>query len=244
MKKVLLSVLALAAILPTWADSCFVMGNGDSIRIHPSHLGCPFSVDMSALFDGYVDHWHIEIVYPTGLTPIGVSPSTGMSIPFINHDGVDSVFTAQLSVINNGTAISSTITKLGYWDENNDGVFEPYGTIKWGASPCDSMFVIHMLVDEVFRSGVMYIYGYLSSTCDLRGFSIPNTMFQKTVLFYVGFLRGDVDGNDVISIADVTLLTDYILNQIEFDEFQLTAADVDGDGMVGISDVTELTDML
>ena len=65
---------------------------------------------------------------------------------------------------------------------------------------------------------------------------------------YLPFLEGniipgDVNGDGVVSIADVTDLIDYILTG-ELEVFIFEAADVSGDGDVGIADVTELIDML
>ena len=53
-------------------------------------------------------------------------------------------------------------------------------------------------------------------------------------------LTGDVDGNGSVTIADVTLLIDILLNNINAS----AAADVNGDGFVTIADVTALIDML
>ena len=55
-----------------------------------------------------------------------------------------------------------------------------------------------------------------------------------------GFIRGDVDGDGTVGIADVTALVDYLLSGGEI----TPAADVDSDGAVNIADVTALIDML
>ena len=57
------------------------------------------------------------------------------------------------------------------------------------------------------------------------------------------FIRGDVDGDGNVGIADVTALVDYILNGDEA-EVNLAAADADQNGEIGISDVTALVDFL
>jgi hypothetical protein len=56
-------------------------------------------------------------------------------------------------------------------------------------------------------------------------------------------IPGDVDGDDLVSIADVTAVTDYILGNSD-SSFIVTNADVDGDGNIGIADVTALIDQL
>ena len=54
------------------------------------------------------------------------------------------------------------------------------------------------------------------------------------------FIRGDVDGNGSVNIADVTALIDILLS----DSVGPEAADVDANGSVNIADVTALIDIL
>ena len=53
---------------------------------------------------------------------------------------------------------------------------------------------------------------------------------------------GDLDGDGVIGVSDITLLMDYILDPET--EIYLACADVDNDGKIGVSDITALVDML
>ena len=57
------------------------------------------------------------------------------------------------------------------------------------------------------------------------------------------FIRGDVDGNSAVNIADVTALIDYILNG-DPTGINLDAADGDENGAVNIADVTALIDYI
>ena len=54
------------------------------------------------------------------------------------------------------------------------------------------------------------------------------------------FIRGDVDGDENVSIADVTTLIDFLLAGGDTP----AAADCDLDGGVSIADVTTLIDFL
>jgi len=56
-------------------------------------------------------------------------------------------------------------------------------------------------------------------------------------------IRGDVDGDGSVGIADVTALIDYILTGVD-SGINLAVADVDQDGNVGIADVTALIDYI
>ena len=59
----------------------------------------------------------------------------------------------------------------------------------------------------------------------------------------VEFIRGDVDGNGTVGIADVTALIDYILSN-NSELINVAAADCDQNGIVGIADVTALIDFI
>ena len=56
-------------------------------------------------------------------------------------------------------------------------------------------------------------------------------------------IKGDVDGDGRVTIADVVTLIDLILSQ-DFTDVDLGTTDVDGDGAISIADVTTLIDMI
>ena len=68
-------------------------------------------------------------------------------------------------------------------------------------------------------------------------FAIDNVAIRAS------FLRGDVDGDGTVNIADVTALIDYLLSG-NATGINLSAADADEDGTVGIADVTTIIDYL
>ena len=75
----------------------------------------------------------------------------------------------------------------------------------------------------------------------------PRQFLPKTTFTYGGeepqFIRGDVDMDGNVGIADVTALIDYILTE-NADGINLDAANVDLDEQVGIADVTALIDFI
>lgn len=76
--------------------------------------------------------------------------------------------------------------------------------------------------------------------------TIANYSWCDPVPFTVGdwpFIFGDVNGSGSLTIADATVLIDYLLND-DSTGINLTAADVNRDGTVSISDVTTLIDIL
>lgn len=60
---------------------------------------------------------------------------------------------------------------------------------------------------------------------------------------YVDQIQGDVDGDDEVSIGDVTALIDYILSN-DSTGIDLDNADCDHDGEIGIADVVALIDYI
>lgn len=57
-------------------------------------------------------------------------------------------------------------------------------------------------------------------------------------------LYGDVNGDGVISKADVTLIQEYLVGKKDLDKYQLIAADVDGDGEVSLKDASLIQKLL
>lgn len=56
--------------------------------------------------------------------------------------------------------------------------------------------------------------------------------------------RGDVNGDGMVSVADVTALVNIILGNEDEDETITQKADINGDGTISIADVTALTDII
>lgn len=66
---------------------------------------------------------------------------------------------------------------------------------------------------------------------------------MRYVLSQMGFLLGDADGDKTVSITDVTIMIDYLLNG-DSSSINLMNADLNGNGIVTIDDLTLLIDKL
>ena len=66
---------------------------------------------------------------------------------------------------------------------------------------------------------------------------------SQVYLYVPASLRGDVDGNGVVNISDVTALINYLLTDDDTN-VNLAAADVDNSNSVNISDVTTIINYL
>ena len=101
---------------------------------------------------------------------------------------------------------------------------------RWGEYVWPNYYVADNYTDEVFWLK-QWLHDRIAWLDRQLGFD-PNAS-----------LRGDVDADGNVSIADVTALVDYLLSRNE-GGIDTRAADCDQDGIVNISDVTSLIDYL
>lgn len=244
MKKIM--ILAAMLLTAVSMNSANMLTMGDSIRIKPSKLDGYSQHQVVMHNDGYLDTWTMAVSYPEGLTVklvSGVTPLDGLTIPYIDKNGQGQLLTCPLTVSAAYANLSSSITTYGYWDYNYDGDFESYGTVKW-VPGSHAMFEYNFYVSPSFRGGYIIFDGTMSGGYDQRGAVLQGVKFFSRTWVWVGYKRGDITGNEKISIDDVSELIDYLLTGEGLDEFQLAAADVNGNGEVTIADVSTLIDML
>ena len=249
MKKLLFSLLALAAMLPASADRYLTFGVNDTLRVYPSRLDSTQSVMVRAHFDGRLDQWFMTLNLPQGISLASYAKGDDLlNIPYENEVGEDCYCNAALYMNQsaNGATVTlmSNITERGYWMFL--GVYSFYGTVKWEPGDYDRMCELVFKFDGTLQDGATIVINeFLSSTFDGRGFTIGNTNVDKTIHLIVAYKPGDVDGDGKLSIADVTGLTDLLIyGDTSSSEDVMQAADVNGDAVIGIADVTALIDLL
>lgn len=249
MKRFLLiSIIALTSLLAS-ADNYFTVGVNDSLRINPCYLGSNVTIPVRAHLDGRIDYWYVRLLYhePYGLDISTSSRGPGMDVPYKDSFGQDTVCHAPLTYLRTDTTVNvfiSQIQEIGYWDGNGDGIYEPYGTVKWEAGDYDCMFNVCFDLDPYFRLDTLSFDIHITSTGDLRGGIIPSYRSITRVIAYVGLMLGDVDKNESLDMGDLSALTNYLLTEEGFDEFQLAAADLNGDGLVDMNDLSILINWL
>lgn len=242
-------MICLLAFCCMQAENYFTMGIHDTVTIYPDEVINFDSLAVHANFDGRLDEWHLSITYPSGMNAIRVNRRVGMYLPYMDISQNASVLEAPLTTDYNYTTISSIIQDYGYYDYN--GVWTPYGTVKWEGGYYGRMFDIGFSLASNFAGGTITITGTVDSSIDLRGGTIytvdnTNTSFIRYVTVIVGYYRGDVDGNGVLNMDDVTLLIAYLTDDVNnpLDAYQLAAADVNLNGSISITDVTALVAIL
>ena len=92
--------------------------------------------------------------------------------------------------------------------------------------------------------------GYTASAGTLAGndtdgytLTMPDENVTITPEWTAIYHAGDVNGDGTISVADVALLVNYLLDK-ENDSFIIKNADVDGDGSITATDITVLVNMI
>jgi hypothetical protein len=245
--KQLMVIAALAAASMSVNGANFITMGGDSIRINPNKLDGYTKQTVTMVTDGYCDTWNVVFGYPDGMSVklvAGITALEGMTVGYTDHSGMYDTYEATLNVsAAYGSVGSTTASVYGFWDYNEDGAYEPYGTIKW-APGTHEMFALNFFISPSFRRGYITMDATFNSSPDSRGAILSNVRSFKKCFMWVGHMRGDVTGDERINIADVVMLVDYILEREELDEFQSAAADANCDGMAGIADVTTIIDMI
>lgn len=218
---------------------------GDEVRIHPRYLDGYFKTNAVMHIEGMCDDWQMAVTYPQSLSVklvSGITPLSGMTLTYSDNNGKLIRYDAPLTVSAAYANISSHISVTG-WDFDEFGNYMPYGSVKW--MPGDyEMFELNLYVDPRYRDGNITFDGVLSSGYDTRGAVLQGVRFVRSTRFWVGYLPGDVTGNDKLSIDDVTALIDYLLTGDGLDEFGEVAADANEDGATTILDVTTIINRL
>lgn len=239
MKKLLFALTMLSATCSAVAGSYFTTGVNDTLLVSPASIGNLCHVPIRAHFEHRFDFWSFQINQPSGMTFFQILDGPGLTVAYTQSNGNDTIYNAIITSSSNNTVFSSSIPVFGYWDYNNDGIYEPYGTVKWGPADYDVMFTIDYYVNSDCTGDTLRLTGEMTSTIDWRGGN-GNEMFQKAVLIVFGYSPGDVDGDGNIDVADITLLIAYILGDATLDQYQIDAADVNHDGDIDAADVTYL----
>lgn len=263
MKKILTLLLVLVAATGT-ANAEFYLSftDNDTLRLSPNYLGWYFNMPVVAEFDnGVCDHWRMDIIYTNKLSwnsfhheHSANGPEYGMNIPYIKSDGSDAIYEAPLTTVQGETGydtnrnmliIESSTNEYGFWDPNHNGNYVSYGLVKWGPGHNDRMLDIHFRLENDCTGDSIVINGTMSCTFDWRyPTSLINYYFHKVIHLIVAYILGDVNGDEVVNLNDVTALIDYLNGTIDLNQYQLDAADVNHNGNVTIADVTVLIDLL
>jgi hypothetical protein len=247
MKKLqILAAMMLLVSINISAANQFSMSPNDTVRIHPNRLDGYSQQVISMETDGYCDTWNISMSYPDGMMVklvSGITPMTGMCVDYLTAQGEWQTYEPQLQVSAAYANISATTSALFGFYDYGAGVLIPYGSVKWEPGT-RQMFSLNLYIEPTFREGWLIMDAVFNSSADSRGPILSNVRAYKRTYVFIGYERGDVNGDGRINITDVTVLNNALAEQTtngtSLDEFQQRAADMNGDGIVNITDVTML----
>lgn len=264
MKKILLTMIAIMAILPASADNYFslrtdsVWAVNDTLWLYPNFDGNKYKMYMTAHLDGYIDHWYLKMTHPANVEIIindstHVEEGPAMSVPYINmygvNDTVDATLLTNLTNQQDGnyrnSYFGSTISTLGYWDPYETGIFQSYGTVKWPTGDHDYLISFWLQIPySVIKTNLTFDLT-LMSTSDWRGVPCVNANPIRNFHIHVGYMPGDVNGDGRVSIVDVIIAQDIVLNNgVGSNAYEEDAADINQDGAVTIGDITDIIELI
>ena len=103
-------------------------------------------------------------------------------------------------------------------------------------APCDTSATTHKWNDGVVTTPATYTEcGVMTYTCVKCGATRTEEL-PKTV----SAVRGDVDGDGIVNIKDISALKSYISGAVSEDEIRVANCDVDPDGIVNMKDISAL----
>ena len=250
-KNIIMAMIAVIVSMSMSASNMFFMSWNDTIRIHPNRLDGYSQQVISMMTEAYCDAWTVSMRYPKGMSVklvSGIAPESGMCVPYYNAAGEARVYEPQLQVSAAYADVSASTSSIyGFYDYAGNGTYVPYGTVKWEPGSHE-MFTLNFYVAPDFRSGELTMDAVFSSSADSRGAVLANVRAFKTTYIYVGYMRGDVNGDGRINITDATILIQALQEAGEtidyLDEFSLAASDLNRDGEVNVTDVTILINIL
>ena len=153
----------------------------------------------------------------------------------------DNKVSVKLTITNNGTSTYGEEISVKLFKNTHDG----YGTSVQGKNQVlvlapGATTTMEFNLDNVVDGWKYFVGSYYYSNGQQQTLKISSSY---TVIFpeEPQFVLGDVDGNGLVEIADVTELIDYLLSG---GTIGMDAADMDQDGEVSISDVSAIIDFL
>jgi hypothetical protein len=216
MRRIISILLVVAAALQVAATDRFYI---EDFSINPGE-----TKEVSILLDNGVEYsaFQADIYLPQGLSI--VQEDGDYMIDLTDRKGRDHTISSKI-LADGGIRIMSYSTSLKVFSGNSG-----------------ALVTMSIAADENFTGPAnIYLSNVLFSTP--AGEEIAFAEETCNVTLPVIIKPGDVNGDDNISISDVTTLIDYLLSGNE-SHINLNNSDVNYDGYINISDVTALIDML
>lgn len=213
MKKLLFIVLALMATMFATAENSAKLiqfgGIPGIVKLTPAAIGDTISISVCLSADKAYDEFHIAVESTSEFVePIDFLPGSWLTDDVVfNEDGDPTTINP---LWESGDLWCRCRTNfVGY---ENDGTC--YGSVKWQERQRNEMAILRVVIKEGFQSGKITLAGYFASGPDARPYiECFNGIcdYESESVIYIQPEAGDVDGNGVVNIADVTALIDSLM---------------------------------
>ena len=165
MKKFLFTLAALLTAGSVYAINVIV----PDVDFTEDQIGKVYLLPISVELDNeYINGWDFTMTYPEGLTVGTVKSNTAVLNQLVpaNEDGDEAMVTPLGEA--KADHIVGAYGTAGYWDEDEDGVFESYGAVKLGPTGTFKMYEIRITPTAEFTGGEVTVTWLVSGGFDLR----------------------------------------------------------------------------
>lgn len=178
------------------ADTYFYM---DDIMV-PSNQR-RVTVPIKAHMNGRVSGFQVDLTYPEGLTPSRVTKGADLTVNYFDGNGMEDVKEATYFANNDFTRLMAVFMDLGYYDPDNDGIFESYGVIKWDAGEYDDMLQLTFRIAEDFVEGDIVLVSEVDAGDDTRGGTVRDLGEASTPYTYICHVIVEPDPEPIVTPA-------------------------------------------
>lgn len=213
MKKILVFISAMIIAMSAMAESSFKLVErgypAGQVRISMSDWDKVLYIPVCINSDLSFDEFHINVVETSpGIDVIGWCMGEWTADPvYLDAQGEPHNVVPYWET--DGSWCRCKLMELGY---EADGTC--YGSVKWKAGIQLEMAILKVRIDAGFVGGSIRLAGYLAAGPDSRTYEeCVNGILDvdSESVICLGREAGDVDGNGVVNIADVTALIDKLM---------------------------------
>ena len=220
----------------------------DDTILTESDKNTDITIPVKAEFESYISSWDVQFTFPEGLTPVALSHGSDMNLTYIDDSGWQHVGRADYSVSQDKTHVAASSNLIGYI-EGEDGDYEPFGSVKWTGGNYDEMMLLTLHVGPDFQQGAILISSNATCGIDTRNENLyfwPVTMNEPIddEGNYYGYLYGDVNHDGIITMTDLILYLNYIVGNVNSNEFAVHDGDTHQDGVIDILDMEKTRDLI
>ena len=246
MKKFILSVMAFCmASVAMAASYCYI----SDFDVFENQIGTNITVPVRAHFEGRVSGIQLSVTTPDGLTPVSAVSGSDMTVSYFNGDGDSVSTTATFDTRSDFSLMLGILWQEGYYDDDEDGNFEPYGVVKWEAGDYNEMILLTMHVEEGFDGGEIIVNTEVASGFDFRGGTVDDmgeSYLSDTKTCVVNVVPPP---HSFLSVADVEVLNGdtvtipvSLTNPVEITAFQTDLCLPEGFELQGIEPTDRMSD--